>query len=231
MRGTPYDRHERFAIPGIIPAYAGNTAVLTTEDFFFWDHPRICGEHTCDYVNANTTQGSSPHMRGTLNALSAATLKHGIIPAYAGNTIARPSPDSSAGDHPRICGEHANRWRCTALQEGSSPHMRGTLILLAAICSCAGIIPAYAGNTGQRSANAFGNRDHPRICGEHCGGECARHGWQGSSPHMRGTHCCWSTSVRNSGIIPAYAGNTRWVSIQPFTSWDHPRICGEHARR
>ena len=71
---------------GIIPAYAGNTAVLTTEDFFFWDHPRVCGEHSCTLVQAQCGAGSSPRMRGTLGGNGLECNMLGIIPAYAGNT-------------------------------------------------------------------------------------------------------------------------------------------------
>ena len=45
---------------------------------------------------------------------------------------------------------------------------------------------------------------------------------------MRGTPACATASVRTSGIIPAYAGNT----VEPMRSTtprrDHPRVCGEH---
>ena len=34
--------------------------------------------------------------------------------------------------------------------------------------------------------------------------------------------------VSQSGIIPAYAGNTITLSAMQAEYWDHPRICGEH---
>ena len=34
----------------------------------------------------------------------------GIIPAYAGNTYARPKRATGTRDHPRVCGEHATGW-------------------------------------------------------------------------------------------------------------------------
>ena len=94
---------------GIIPAYAGNTDVADAEFLRHRDHPRVCGEHsnrvgdwfatlgssprmrgTRDVCNSGlaVNQGSSPRMRGTLMARLHQHPRAGIIPAYAGNTIA-----------------------------------------------------------------------------------------------------------------------------------------------
>ena len=53
----------------------------------------------------------------------------------------------------------------------------------------------------------------------------------GSSPRVRGTLLDTADYARFGGIIPACAGNTcRWVPARAV--WrDHPRVCGEHARR
>ena len=50
----------------------------------------------------------------------------------------------------------------------------------------------------------------------------------GSSPHVRGAHLDRRLPRRESGIIPACAGST-WPASPPWhSSWDHPRMCGEH---
>ena len=134
-----------------------------------WDHPRIRGEHHHD----ERRDGK----------------RHGIIPAYAGNTISgttlvransgssphtrgtpwRVNPSTcSQRDHPRIRGEH--RTHVTSLSRATR------------------IIPAYAGNTCFYPFRSRCTRDHPRIRGEHVSGGDQR------APHRR--------------IIPAYAGNT-----------------------
>ena len=51
--------------------------------------------------------GSSPRMRGTPGELAGRETKHGIIPAYAGNTHPARGPRYGQGDHPRVCGEHS----------------------------------------------------------------------------------------------------------------------------
>ena len=46
MRGTPEPLGHLRRVPGIIPAYAGNTRCRALPSVPDWDHPRVCGEHT-----------------------------------------------------------------------------------------------------------------------------------------------------------------------------------------
>ena len=91
-----------------------------------------------------------------------------------------------------------------------------------------GIIPAYAGNTPRTTFPPRRRWDHPRICGEHRQRNRPIHGMMGSSPHMRGTRNRDGSRTRHRGIIPAYAGNTRFFRLDLIVHGDHPRICGEH---
>ena len=133
------------------------------------DHPRVCGEHLRGLHALVAEQGSSPRMRGTPVSLSSIVNTRGIIPAYAGNTLAAQSSKSSTGDHPRVCGEHLSAMSFVVFIGGSSPRMRGTLSTVNWSIRDRGIIPAYAGNTAIFPTSAFIIRDHPRVCGEHCG--------------------------------------------------------------
>ena len=45
--------------------------------------------------------------------------------------------------------------------------MRGTREDRTIIVGLAGIIPAYAGNTGLHARDVMPVWDHPRVCGEH----------------------------------------------------------------
>ena len=73
------------------------------------------------------------------------------------------------------------------------------------------IIPAHAGQTGERPSNARPLADHPRACGanlqlvEGFGGS-----FFGSSPRMRGKLLNCATPVEILRIIPAHAGQTRY---------------------
>ena len=68
MRGTLNGRNERRACAGIIPAHAGNTIKLCRVNWYDEDHPRACGEHTPLMLLLFPSRGSSPRMRGTLQA-------------------------------------------------------------------------------------------------------------------------------------------------------------------
>ena len=167
MRGTRQPVASTAQQTGIIPAYAGNTAIDKAAADFWRDHPRVCGEHIIRDAQFVLFPGSSPRMRGTQFAAFEPLADEGIIPAYAGNTCIRLSASNSRQDHPRVCGEHATCAPADVVRSGSSPRMRGTRAVRLSCCSCDGIIPAYAGNTIECMANE---------------------GLQpGSSPRMRGT--------------------------------------------
>ena len=148
-------------------------------------------------------------MRGTPHDVFVGECHIGIIPAYAGNTFRPVMVGVRPRDHPRVCGEHALLANANAEPLGSSPRMRGTQSSSAKSDYRRGIIPAYAGNTRSLSGWRSWPRDHPRVCGEHFW-SCWLCAWLlGSSPRMRGTLDPAHPEIDQTGIIPAYAGNTR----------------------
>ncbi len=153
-------------------------------------------------------RGSSPHTRGALRALRHEFSAFGIIPAYAGSTRFRPCETVRRRDHPRIRGEHVFKTVGTGSIEGSSPHTRGARFHALVKLALNGIIPAYAGSTGVSRALGKGQRDHPRIRGEHFPAHRATSHTVGSSPHTRGAPSKVIKAKWNAGIIPAYAGST-----------------------
>ena len=209
MRGTLYEVAADFLGSGIIPAYAGNTNRRGESDADARDHPRVCGEHDTPGARGRARTGSSPRMRGTHDGSAVFVPRHGIIPAYAGNTCAIKGGTSYDWDHPRVCGEHKRLPRTHTTRPGSSPRMRGTHGVPAQICVVFGIIPAYAGNTLPTFQSASYTGDHPRVCGEHWLRGYLKKYEGGSSPRMRGTPSRSPLGAVNAGIIPAYAGNTK----------------------
>ena len=152
MRGTPVHVNNLAINGGIIPAYAGNTALRQHLRAGRRDHPRVCGEHPIfDHWPVRVT-GSSPRMRGTPSLSKICSTKIGIIPAYAGNTSIASRLGIQTWDHPRVCGEHSSSPSRSRKPAGSSPRMRGTPPLCSLLRVSAGIIPAYAGNTCFTSA-------------------------------------------------------------------------------
>ena len=106
-----------------------------------------------------------------------------------------------------MCGEHCRAPELVIVQRGSSPRVRGTLIIMADIYRTRGIIPACAGNTRAVSRSIAVS---------------------GSSPRVRGTPTLLVLRVFALGIIPACAGNTQYQYSDWCRGWDHPRVCGEH---
>ena len=148
MRGTPEKDMEPYQTGGIIPAYAGNTKDYREHTPHVRDHPRVCGEHCKGVLICGILLGSSPRTRGTPYRQPVLAHGAGIIPAYAGNTRLQRYQHERCRDHPRVCGEHMASQLKFALCSGSSPRMRGTRSVRYVCVQGAGIIPAYAGNTG-----------------------------------------------------------------------------------
>ena len=167
VRGTPTSSKASVWARGIIPACAGNTDLTEFLAFADGDHPRMCGEHFTTPRRRRCVPGSSPHVRGTLAVGHATGREHGIIPACAGNTRLTFSKPCAIRDHPRMCGEHLEQVARRLGQEGSSPHVRGTLTVAQHISYRRGIIPACAGNTVFAASVCVFFGDHPRMCGEH----------------------------------------------------------------
>ena len=174
------------------------------------DHPRMRGEHIKYTLDGATSQGSSPHARGTRGRSCCRYVCAGIIPACAGNTDVPVVGTWVGGDHPRMRGEHSSLFPPTCAEQGSSPHARGTPFSERLVSS-----PP---------------RDHPRMRGEHTWNSFFNTVGSGSSPHARGTPFSLATLALGAGIIPACAGNTYQPWPARSASRDHPRMRGEHSR-
>ena len=208
VRGTPEQVVQAAHPPGIIPACAGNTTADAGTSRCGRDHPRMCGEHPSIIAPVTVFPGLSPHVRGTPFRVAEVDWQIGIIPACAGNTSHPNSTRRGVRDHPRMCGEHRTPRTSSALQSGSSPHVRGTRAVEHHEREPRGIIPACAGNTSPRAFSAPSGGDHPRMCGEHAKATIIRGDSKGSSPHVRGTLGRQLRLRVELGIIPACAGNT-----------------------
>ena len=147
LRGTHCESHPEGHRSGIIPALAGNTALMGCWCSFWGDHPRACGEHYRLDNCAIYAKGSSPRLRGTLLFPWRVGTVPGIIPALAGNTQNGRRAPTRNWDHPRACGEHWSTVVVASTIWGSSPRLRGTPVEHPGRARHAGIIPALAGNT------------------------------------------------------------------------------------
>ena len=169
VRGAPNVIARVRGCSGIIPACAGSTWFCGDRQRWRRDHPRMCGEHFNQLYMSAQRKGSSPHVRGAPWMFIFLLLYMGIIPACAGSTTVILPPRGLSRDHPRMCGEHDYDSDMVHSAAGSSPHVRGAHRTKVLFLSNAGIIPACAGSTYFITQDIVSYRDHPRMCGEHCG--------------------------------------------------------------
>ena len=149
----------------IIPAHAGQTPAVPRVTRSWTDHPRACGANVTHTHNILDTVGSSPRMRGKLNAQTATSVYTRIIPAHAGQTTSLFSSRKRVTDHPRACGANGVTSGAATVLNGSSPRMRGKRKLAGAYTEKRRIIPAHAGQTMGHRTGQQQLPDHPRACG------------------------------------------------------------------
>ena len=172
--------------------------------------------------------GPSPLSRGIPAPPPGSPTPTRIIPALAGNTPS-PAPHATTGpDHPRSRGEYWPSITTVAIVSGSSPHSRGIREATPPGEAPSGIIPALAGNTGQRRRPRWRGGDHPRSRGEYMITSSMPTPIPGSSPLSRGIHDGVDIVEYFRRIIPALAGNTAPRPSRPRANPDHPRSRGEY---
>ena len=172
----------------LIPARAGNTERCSRARRRDPAHPRSRGEHNRVSGLKGFPVGSSPLARGTLANFPVSYAVKRLIPARAGNTLARYIIHPFLSAHPRSRGEHKLRSSQLGDVFGSSPLARGTPRLEHCPCYGVRLIPARAGNTVHVTSTS-------RLL-------------SGSSPLARGTPRQSSPTAWKSRLIPARAGNT-----------------------
>ena len=91
--------------PGITPACAGKSVVVTHRNYPQWDHPRVCGEKGVLWLLLFRLAGSPPRVRGKAVRFAHEHDFFGITPACAGKSLIGWSGRIGKRDHPRVCGE------------------------------------------------------------------------------------------------------------------------------
>ena len=176
-------------------------------------------------------QGPSPRVRGIRREGDRRVVRHGSIPAGAGNPPTESSRRAGRRVHPRGCGESSFKLPPTKQVEGPSPRVRGIRCRTAFSGRRRGSIPAGAGNPIRRQATTVSSRVHPRGCGESTATtRCAYHR-RGPSPRVRGIREDRIQKIQNHRSIPAGAGNPSRSRRPDLASRVHPRGCGESRDR
>ena len=130
-----------------IPARAGKTDRNRLASPSDPVHPRTCGEDSGPSVPTPSDSGSSPHVRGRLQAVGQFLPGSRFIPARAGKTDRSERGPRRRPVHPRTCGEDPDAPPCHRLPHGSSPHVRGRRSAARATAAAQRFIPARAGKT------------------------------------------------------------------------------------
>ena len=171
--------------------------------------------------------GSSPRVRGT----GRHRRQHGragrFIPACAGNGATVDGMIGPVPVHPRVCGERAEGQVGALVEDGSSPRVRGTVLVTTRWHEDDRFIPACAGNGCPGSGGSSAEPVHPRVCGERRAGPAGLEFVDGSSPRVRGTAADRTGHARPRRFIPACAGNGSFSGPWRRSSAVHPRVCGE----
>ena len=195
------------------------------------DHPRGCGENLRQNPNRARHLGSPPRMRGKRRFGQYASRATRITPADAGKTLRITIICSDVKDHPRGCGENNFVPPVMASMKGSPPRMRGKLKQTNGRLSMTRITPADAGKTRGYRPRRRPRQDHPRGCGENLSLIVPRARRAGSPPRMRGKPASICSVMPCLRITPADAGKTGSVFSRHFDAGDHPRGCGENAKK
>ena len=106
----------------------------------------MCGEQPLELYWWSAHSGSSPRVRGAVRSALLGLGFVGIIPACAGSSDCLRLHTIAHKDHPRVCGEQGIIFDSDAVDEGSSPRVRGAENLFDGRAPKDGIIPACAGS-------------------------------------------------------------------------------------
>ena len=147
-------------------------------------------------------------MRGKLTLWLRTPLRTRLIPAGAGKTSASIKCTLDTTAHPRRCGENLPGLSGCFIAFGSSPQVRGKLLLLNPDDVADRLIPAGAGKTQGDVLDWLAAAAHPRRCGENHSVKRRVARWDGSSPQVRGKLGKKSPEVVALRLIPAGAGKT-----------------------
>ena len=208
VRGKQRGRHARTRVLRLIPACAGKTLGIDELPSYAAAHPRVCGENGSPGDRMPLRAGSSPRVRGKPTSASPYSTTTGLIPACAGKTNCTSGVPPRTGAHPRVCGENPFSTSMAGRGMGSSPRVRGKL-LVGEVCSgLRRLIPACAGKTWGR------HRELPPR--------------PGSSPRVRGKPVMDVVQRLACRLIPACAGKTTGSRRRGCGNWAHPRVCGEN---
>ena len=191
---------------GSIPACAGEPPYRIFPFRRIPVYPRVCGGTHSRFHPSLSKAGLSPRVRGNRLRRRRRYRRLGSIPACAGEPRTGLRGRRTRRVYPRVCGGTAHHPVHPYQLRGLSPRVRGNRIRRRPLRGTRRSIPACAGEPRVRQASASRPKVYPRVCG----GTYIFYGTggriQGLSPRVRGNlYILWDRG-KNSGSIPACAG-------------------------
>ena len=132
-------------LPRSIPARAGEPTATQIAPRRSRVYPRPCGGTCCILAAEIWNLGLSPPVRGNPAGRPFIGIRHGSIPARAGEPSTGSSPATAGRVYPRPCGGTSERRNAKAVSGGLSPPVRGNRPLCRRQARVHGSIPARAG--------------------------------------------------------------------------------------
>ena len=191
-----------------IPAWAGETVSQCIPPYVGTVYPRVGGGNSFTLVRVDPVGGLSPRGRGKLTLCIRQSIHTRSIPAWAGETQTPMRPNPADTVYPRVGGGNGAAKEIPQNRSGLSPRGRGKPMPNTLSSSTARSIPAWAGETRQRSLYRQSIRVYPRVGGGNRAYTACVERKGGLSPRGRGKRLAPFVDSAVLGSIPAWAGET-----------------------
>ena len=189
-----------------IPACAGEPGLRRYRFLATSVYPRVCGGTHCGAGGFPRRRGLSPRVRGNPGSEEGKGLRHGSIPACAGEPAARPAGWGQCGVYPRVCGGTRRSCASSGPLPGLSPRVRGNPRTPRNSRTSRRSIPACAGEPPWDGSALSLSGVYPRVCGGTVVASTDTETLTGLSPRVRGNPRHRLSPASSARSIPACAG-------------------------
>ena len=220
-----------FAVARSIPAWAGETPYADILAAMSRVYPRVGGGNILHCWDGGGVEGLSPRGRGKLHPAVGQPQGRGSIPAWAGETPALRHRRIQQRVYPRVGGGNDPENEGQFICNGLSPRGRGKPPPTSPRGTRTGSIPAWAGETAALAAPSIQPTVYPRVGGGNQGHPLAFQDVAGLSPRGRGKLHPISDPGRQTGSIPAWAGETFAHGPGDIRKAVYPRVGGGNRAR
>ena len=209
-----------------IPAWAGETPALENRVSLPAVYPRVGGGNSIGGASPKSARGLSPRGRGKPPPSRVAAPAAGSIPAWAGETAAKPGCCARRRVYPRVGGGNSRFNSSSKRAVGLSPRGRGKPETGVNPQVLAGSIPAWAGETMTYSQLLALDEVYPRVGGGNPDYPNPQTYRNGLSPRGRGKPPSATAAGRLPRSIPAWAGETSAGAALYTSAGVYPRVGG-----